>query len=56
MKKNNTINFLLLVLCFLLLGFVYVNTQLMDTFQKSDQAELVTPYQLDENEEPLPNE
>lgn len=43
MKKNKTINILLVLLCFLLLGFVYVNTQLMGNFQESNQAELVEP-------------
>jgi hypothetical protein len=32
MKQNNAINFLLLFLCILLLGFVYLNSMVIDQF------------------------
>jgi hypothetical protein len=32
MKQNNAINFLLLFLCILLLGFVYINSKVIDQF------------------------
>jgi Na+-transporting methylmalonyl-CoA/oxaloacetate decarboxylase gamma subunit len=32
MKQNNAINFLLLFLCILLLGFVYLNSKVIDQF------------------------
>lgn len=43
MKRNDTINILILVLCFLLLGFVYVNTRLMDNFEETEHTEMVSP-------------
>lgn len=41
MKKNDTINFLFLVLCVLLLGFVYLSTKMPErtTIQKSNVAQ-----------------
>ncbi len=50
MKQNNSINVLFLVLCVLLLGFVYLNTRMMDTFKLNDQTEslnVVEPTQTD---------
>ncbi|MDZ4845520.1 MAG: hypothetical protein SH857_08225 [Chitinophagales bacterium] len=40
MKKNDTINFLFLVLCVLLLGFVYLSTKMPEhaAIQKSTVA------------------
>ncbi len=32
MRQNNAINFLLLFLCILLLGFVYLNSMVIDQF------------------------
>lgn len=39
MKKNDSINILFLFLCVLMLGFVYVNSQMMDSFQSEDNTE-----------------
>lgn len=50
MKQNNTINILFLVLCVLLLGFVYLNTRMMETFKLHDHSEslnVVEPGQPD---------
>jgi hypothetical protein len=32
MKQHNTINYLILFLCILLLGFVYINSKVIDQF------------------------
>ena len=39
MKQNNTINILFLLLCILLLGFVYMNTRMIDHFKLNEQTE-----------------
>ena len=39
MKQNNTINILFLVLCVLLLGFVYMNTRMINHFKLNEQTE-----------------
>lgn len=39
MKQNNTINVLFLFLCVLLLGFVYLNTRMIDSFKMNDPTE-----------------
>lgn len=39
MKQNSTINILFLVLCLLLLGFVYMNTRMIDHFKLNEQTE-----------------
>lgn len=39
MKQNSTINILFLVLCILLLGFVYMNTRMIDHFKLNEQTE-----------------
>ena len=41
MKKNDTINFLFLVLCVLLLGFVYLSTKMPEhtAIQKNNVAQ-----------------
>ena len=39
MEQNDSINFLFLFLCILLLGFVYLNTQMMDqSYQQKQKA------------------
>jgi hypothetical protein len=47
MKQNNAINFLLLFLCILLLGFVYLNSMVIDQFyldkNKASYNETVQP-------------
>jgi hypothetical protein len=47
MKQNNAINFLLLFLCILLLGFVYLNSMVIDQFyldkNKASYNESVQP-------------
>lgn len=39
MKQNNAINILFLFLCVLLLGFVYLNTRMLDSFKLNDSSE-----------------
>jgi hypothetical protein len=41
MEKNDSINFLLLLLCILLLGFVYLNSRIIDESHQADQKVLI---------------
>lgn len=41
MKKNNTINVLIVVLCVLLIGFVYINSKMMDEFNDHKTTEKI---------------
>lgn len=45
MKQNNALNLLLLFMCVLLLGFVYLNSKMIDQFYLS-KAEADTKYEL----------
>lgn len=38
MKQNDTINILLLFFCILLLGFVYVNSKMVDSQPHTEEA------------------
>lgn len=39
MRQNNAINILFLLLCVLLLGFVYLNTRMIESFNLNDTTE-----------------
>ncbi|MEX0812186.1 MAG: hypothetical protein WD048_08200 [Chitinophagales bacterium] len=39
MEKNQTINVLIVVLCILLIGFVYINGRMIDDFQERKTKE-----------------
>lgn len=39
MRQNNAINILFLMLCVLLLGFVYLNTRMIESFKLNDPTE-----------------
>ncbi len=41
MEKNNTINVLIVVLCVLLVGFVYINSKMMDEFNEHKTTEKI---------------
>lgn len=42
-KQNTTINVLFVILCILLLGFVYLNTKMIDHFTEGNRSENVQP-------------
>lgn len=50
MEKNDTINVLIVVLCVLLIGFVYINGKMVDDFQDRKTKET---YNLEIQKSPM---
>ncbi len=56
MKQNNTINVLFLFLCVLLLGFVYLNTRMIDSFRLNESTESMNIVEPGADDAPALNE